>query len=52
MTSRREFLTIAAAGVAAATLPTHRGVARRAENYGPNLGDDYGGRLPTAWLDR
>jgi hypothetical protein len=22
------------------------------ENYGPNLGDDYGGRLLAAWLDR
>ena len=22
------------------------------KNYGPNLGYDYGGRLPRAWLDR
>jgi hypothetical protein len=22
------------------------------ENYGPNLGHDYGGRLVAAWLDR
>ena len=22
------------------------------ENYGPNLGYDYGGRLGAAWLDR
>jgi hypothetical protein len=22
------------------------------KNYGPNLGDDHGGRLLAAWLDR